>query len=202
MKRNEQMIHVCTVETWAVIILANAVLPVCTCSDTVQGMRSPEAFFPLDRLFKMDCREISPSRHTWGTEDEHMHMSQIKNLICDKKKPIRNRTEAHVSLWFNKEKAYLNVSKRNTPKQGVPSVLPGPQQGPQVVNSVWGEQVATGRRGDELEHQTTSAGHWGNSGAREKREISELANTHKDDKTVGFVIKFRFLKSLIIIINR
>lgn len=25
-----------------------------TCSDTVQGIRSPEAFFPLDRLLRTD----------------------------------------------------------------------------------------------------------------------------------------------------
>lgn len=37
-----------------------------TCSDTVHGIRSPEAFLPRDRLFKMDWREISPSRHTYG----------------------------------------------------------------------------------------------------------------------------------------
>lgn len=37
-----------------------------TCSDTVHGIRSPEAFLPRDRLFKMDWREISPSRHTCG----------------------------------------------------------------------------------------------------------------------------------------
>lgn len=37
---------------------------VITCSDTVHGIRSPEAFLPRDRLFKMDWREISPSRHT------------------------------------------------------------------------------------------------------------------------------------------
>lgn len=39
---------------------------VVTCSDTVHGIRSPEAFFPRDRLLRMDWREISPSRHTCG----------------------------------------------------------------------------------------------------------------------------------------
>lgn len=39
--------------------------------------------------------------------------------------------------------------------------------------------MATGRKGDELEHQITSAGHSGNSGAREKREIRELGNTQR-----------------------
>lgn len=38
--------------------------PSLTCSDTVHGIKSPEAFLPRDRLFKMDWREISPSRHT------------------------------------------------------------------------------------------------------------------------------------------
>lgn len=44
---------------------------------------------------------------------------------------------------------------------------------------MWEEQAATGRKGDELEHQTTSAGHWGNSGAGEEGDMSELGNTER-----------------------
>lgn len=51
--------------------------------------------------------------------------------------------------------------------EGVRSVLPAPQRGPQVVSSVWEEQVAGGRRGDGLEHRTTSAGRLVNSGSQE-----------------------------------
>lgn len=50
------------------------------------------------------------------------------------------------------------------------TILPGPQQGPQGVSSVWGEQVAANKRGDGPERQTTSAGRLVNSGSRENIE--------------------------------
>ena len=36
-----------------------------TCCEIVHGMRSPEALFPLDRLFIMKDLDIAPSRHTY-----------------------------------------------------------------------------------------------------------------------------------------
>lgn len=44
------------------------------------------------------------------------------------------------------------------------------------MSFVWEEQVAGGRRGDEPERQTTSAGHLGNSGDKNM--------SHKNDNTV------------------
>lgn len=35
------------------------------CWDIVHGIKSPEALFPLDKLFMMEVFEISPSRHTF-----------------------------------------------------------------------------------------------------------------------------------------
>ena len=35
-----------------------------TCWDIVQGIRSPDALIPLDKPFKMEDFEISPSKHT------------------------------------------------------------------------------------------------------------------------------------------
>ena len=35
-----------------------------TCWETVQGIRSPEALFPLDKLLRIDDLEISPSKQT------------------------------------------------------------------------------------------------------------------------------------------
>lgn len=58
-----------------------------TCSEMVQGIRSPEAFFPLERLFMIVWREISPSMHTcqkrWKTINgekllQSLHYSRIK----------------------------------------------------------------------------------------------------------------------------
>lgn len=51
-----------------------------TCSEMVQGIRSPEAFFPLERLFMMDWREISPSMHT--CQERHRTMEHTQNAFC------------------------------------------------------------------------------------------------------------------------
>ena len=37
-----------------------------TCCETVQGIRSPEALFPLDKLLRIEDLEISPSKHTYN----------------------------------------------------------------------------------------------------------------------------------------
>ena len=36
----------------------------CTCCETVQGIRSPDALLPRDKLFIMVDLDISPSKHT------------------------------------------------------------------------------------------------------------------------------------------
>lgn len=51
-------------------------------------------------------------------------------------------------------------------------ILPEQRQGPQGVSSVLGEQVGGGKRGGELERQTTSEGHLVNSGNRERESVS------------------------------
>lgn len=55
-------------------------------------------------------------------------------------------------------------------------ILPGPQQGPQVVSSVLGEQVEGGKRGDGPERRTTSAGRLVHSGTQ---QISRSADQPK-----------------------
>lgn len=70
-------------------------------------------------------------------------------------------------------------------------ILPGPQQGPQVVSSVWGEPVAADKRGDGPEHRTTSAGRLVNSGSRENIESVSKKTKQKDKTTlcVGYLSK-------------
>lgn len=53
--------------------------------------------------------------------------------------------------------------------------LPEQQQGPPVVSSVLGEQVAGGKRGGEQERQTTSEGRLVNSGNMESSESAVCA---------------------------
>ena len=47
------------------------------CSETVHGMRSPEARLPCDKLFMIDDLLISPSRHTWKKLNESAGQSTI-----------------------------------------------------------------------------------------------------------------------------
>lgn len=153
-------------------------------------MRSPEAFFPRDRLFRIDCRDISPSRHTWGTTEEKMevkngnkqktsiqgqwfYLNVVNQWQTDSKQEMADLVEVHLS--YEIIRTDLPVTAVCFQMHGaaialVPIknrlfhlVLPAPQRGPQVVSSVWGEQAAGDRRGDELERRTTTAGRLVNS---------------------------------------
>lgn len=101
-------------------------------------MRSPEAFFPLDRPLRMDCLDISPSRHTWGTRGckcmfewnqkgrlsvmfiELMHASDNKSLLKKNPKPgmsksfyITGHTELTADLIWARN---VNNCKKQTCK--------------------------------------------------------------------------------------
>lgn len=44
----------------------------------VQGIKSPDALFPLDKLLIIEALEISPSKHTYKNRKSYFTMSVTK----------------------------------------------------------------------------------------------------------------------------